>query len=187
VTSNSASVAAGLEEMEKRHKVERLQDGAVVQETCPVKPDDMPMSATIAPKTKLFSWKVAAVTITLFAAFGAILAFTPLAPAAALFGMHGAAAVIASAAMFGMFGSLLGVKNSLVTNKVNNFYFKLLTEQYFEKSPEKAKEMAPQPVAAMDHAPAPAMEIAPGEIQKKSFADSVVAQRGQDIAASRAV
>ena len=177
VSSNSASVASGLEEMEKRHKVERLQDGAAIQETAPAKPDDVPMSATIAPKTKLFSWKVAAITVSLFAAFGAVLACTPLAlPAATLFGLHGTAAVIASASMFGMFGSLLGVKNSLITNKTNNFYFKILTEQYFEK-PKDVKATSITPIASsvekLDAILAPTTEIE----NKKSFAAGIIAER----------
>ena len=173
VASNSASVAAGLEEMEKRHKVERLQDATPVQGTAPAQKDDLPMTATYPPKVQLFNWKVAVATASLFAVFGAVLAFTPLVPAAVMFGLgaHSAAAVISSAAMFGMFGSLLAVKNSLITNKTNNFFFKLITNQYFEKPPEKVLSATPAMAVAPQVTAPVEPEIAP--TRKTSFVDTV--------------
>lgn len=177
VSSNSAAMAAGLEEMEKRHKVEQLQNGQAVHGTAPAVPDDKPTTATISPRAQLFNWKVSLVTATMFAVFGAIIACTPAAIPAAFVGLaaHTPAAIMASAAMFGMFGAQIGVKNSLITNKVNNFFFKLLTDQYFDH-PEKAKPMNLQPVVARDTVPA--LEVAAPE-RKTTFAADLTAQREQ--------
>ena len=55
---------------------------------------------------------------------------------------------------------------SLITNKVSNSYYKLITEQYFQKSPE------PEQVAAKTQAPAqekaPAIEQPAVRVDQKS-------------------
>ncbi|MEJ0010606.1 MAG: hypothetical protein WDN72_09005 [Alphaproteobacteria bacterium] len=194
VAANSASISAGLEEFEKRHKTERMLDGGLVTDKMtPVTKGDEPTSARIAPHTKLFSWKVAAVTVPLFAAFGIMVALAGIAPVAALAGLaaHSTASVVAAGAMFGMFGSLMAIKNSLISNKITNFYFKVLTEQYFEKKhPAHAVErQAATDIPEMATAPAlreaelpeiPARDGAFTEGVKRAGAAGIMASRERE-------
>lgn len=183
VASNAASVSAGLEEMEKRHKVEQLQNGIGVQGTAPAKPGDAPSSATIAAGTKIISPRVGIITFSLFAIFGAVASFTPLASAAAMVGLTGMAGTIASACMMGMFGSLIGVKNSLLTNKVNNFYFKLITEQYFGPPKEKTTQPVLTPVREPRTQESYAIAATPDAALKNTHAATILAGRAQPTAA----
>jgi hypothetical protein len=126
VGANAGAVAAGLEEMEKRQR-------AVGIETAPV---PSPAAVSEALKNdqlrlpKLFDLRAGLILIPLCAAFGAIIALSPVASVAvALLGFKvgGAAAIISSAAIFGMLGAGFGFKNSLLTNKLGNFYFRLFS------------------------------------------------------------
>lgn len=128
VSANSASIAAGLEEKEKR------ENGSGIS---PEKVKDSPLSQLYVPR-------VAMVTIPLFAAFGAVIGLSPLTASAAVgaLGITGgsAAAVAASSLIFAMGGAFMGFKNSQISNQLSNFYYKAVTDQLF--NPAQQKETA---------------------------------------------
>lgn len=145
VGANSASVAAGLDELERRDKAKGI---AHAKEK--------------APDVQYFNWKIAATNSAIFGTFGALLGSTgstivtntlatALGGGAAV--LTGPAATIGAALMFGMFGSVLGVKCSVVSNKISNFYTNINTGKYFENTPAKA----------------PAQEIAPAIAEQREF------------------
>jgi len=153
VASHAASTAAGLEEKEKREKIERQKDGILTGHQA--------QHASDSDKgPPLFSWKVALVTIPLFAAFGALIAFHPetsawvlekavfptLIQGQKLIQSATPAAIATSSIIFGMFGGAFAMKNSWISNKLNNFYYKVLSETLF-KSPEKETAIASERMA----------------------------------------
>jgi len=157
VGSNAASVAAGLEEREKRDKRAKIQEACLDKDgnALKVAVDHTLADPNINKPAKLFSWKVAAITGALGVVFGVVVALNPVAASVAAllsFKAGTVAGAISSGAVFGMFGSLIGIKNSYITNKVNNFYFKIITEQYFQKGP--AQEVAKQPEVALSQSSA---------------------------------
>ena len=140
VGSNSGSDAASTE-------IER-QRGRVAG-------NDPEISLSASKGSGMYIWKAALVLIPLFAAAGALMALSPVTTTAiALLGFKGAvaataaipatattaavaahgfiaatpAAIAASATIFGMFGALMPIKNSIIHNKISNFYQRLLTD-----------------------------------------------------------
>jgi len=172
VVANAASSAVGLEEKERREKIEEILESGTSSPAIRHK-------EKTEPGPPLFSWKIAAVTVPLFAAFGALIAYNPF-TAALMFkempmfsGLTGSAAVAASASVFGMFGTFLGMKSSLFSNVLTNFYYKLVTEELFHKNPQKGTsvQVQAQPQAVMEKSIDPAVEqTAPS----KSFTDKTV-------------
>ncbi len=150
VGADAGAMAAGLAEKEK------LEGKTSTEAQSPAKPE------------KLFSWKVAAFTIPIFAAFGAVLALNPItAPAVvAAFGFAGGttAAIAASASVLGAFGAVVGFKMSYLTNKVSNFFCDLITEKCFEKKPGLSAQPDITPVQEQ-HVP----EHAPENEPRKSY------------------
>jgi len=149
VGANAGSIAAGLEEKEKREEAKGLyksQEQSPSQEA--QKTNDVP-NGNGAPK--YFSWKVASITAPLFDAFGALIAANPhpaVSSALAMMtgsvgGLGGVAAMVASAVVFGMFGACIGAKNAMFSNKISNFYSKLITDKFFVDAPEKAPAVQP--------------------------------------------
>jgi len=140
VGSNSGSISAGLEEKEKREK-----GGETVS------PSHAPK--TSSPKIpSLFNWKVAAVMALAFAAFGALMAFLPATASVAVgaLGLSGPAAVAASSAVLGLFGASMGINFPYVSNKITNFYSKLLKGEYFEPAPQANSQLQPDRVKSDD-------------------------------------
>jgi hypothetical protein len=143
VGSNAGSVAAGLEEKEKR---EKSGQPAVAQS----------QAATTAKPPRLFNWKVGLVMGLMFAAFGALIALNPItASTVALMGFAAAspAASVASASVLGMFGATMGVNFPYLSNKISNYYSRLLKGKTFEKTTdsEAAASLPLQP--AVQQAP----------------------------------
>jgi hypothetical protein len=175
VSANAGSIAAGVEEIKKGKAHQKAANNIAPQNNA-------------KPNHKYFNWKVAAVTVTLGLALGALFAFTPTMAAvvAGLIGNAGAlqvggstaavlanpAIIFASAAVFGMFGSLLAVKNSVVSNRLNNFYTKLLIGKLFDKAPEKTQSLNLEvsrnlPVHEIVTSPTPANDKTAAESPKK--------------------
>jgi len=148
VGASAGSASAALEEKERREKQEMIASG---KELAPLPSENKEPVKDVAPP--MFNWKVAAVGFGLFGAFGAMIALSPLtASAVALLGFKGAtvatataaaqsastAGILASGITLGMMGTTIGLPMSYISNKVSNFYTKLITGQYFEKEPEKS-------------------------------------------------
>ena len=133
VGADAGSVAGGLEEKERREKIAALSQGQPLPDAPEKKTEENP---------KLYNWKVAVLTVPLFAAFGALLAMGNLAPPAALFSFaaQSPGAVAASAAVMGMFGNVIGFKNSYIGNQISNFYMKMNSGALFEAIREKVQE-----------------------------------------------
>ncbi|MDE3059813.1 MAG: hypothetical protein KGJ06_02250 [Pseudomonadota bacterium] len=134
VGADAGAIAAGLAEKEKR---EVAAQPIIERE---------PQEKAAEPVPSIFNWKVAAITVPLFAAFGAITALHPAtASAVAALGFEGptlaqpasAAAIAATSSVFGMFGSLIGFKFSYLTNKFSNFYMGIITGKSLSQEPEK--------------------------------------------------
>lgn len=142
VSTNAASSAAGMEEKEKREHFQHLQDGTPSPEYQKALEEDEKRHIKRPP---FFNWKIPAVTVPLFAAFGALMgvnsftAATVVKEAFPALAADATASIIASATMFGMFGTLLGFRNSDISNKLCNFYFKLVTSQLFDKEAKAEK------------------------------------------------
>lgn len=132
VGANSASIAAAMEEKERREKAQGLGS-------------DLPAQTTPAKPVSLLNWKVSAFMAVAFAAFGALMAFSPATASVAVgaLGLQGPALVAASSVVLGMFGASLGVNFPYITNKMNNFFSAMLKGEVFDKPKEVAVE--PQP------------------------------------------
>lgn len=177
VAANAASSAVGLEEKERREKISQLNGNGKSllpdQIEAAVQPEKEKKEKVSVKGPPLFSWKVGLVASALFAAFGALIAFNPY-TSAMLFkeafpGLTGAAAVTASTVTFGMFGVFMGMKSSLLTNKLSNFYYDLVTERLFNKAPQK--EAAKETQAEMLPPREQAVELAMAEPNpRKAFA-----------------
>ena len=153
VGGEAASVSSGLTEKEKREKTGLLKENGLLDP-----------SANIEVKVKEgadkwpvpFKLRVAMFTVPLFAAFGAILAISPI-TAPTVIGASGlgtlglavgekaleaggasaiaastAAVATASAIIFGMWGVVFATPQSYYTNKLTNFYTKVLKDKLFD-------------------------------------------------------
>ena len=170
VGSDSGAIAAGLEEMEKRNKVEKAINGRSAD-----LPSDTQKEKEKIPK--LFSWKVAAITVPLTMALGTLVGFSPQLPhvlqdilGVALDKGGTALAAATSATAFGTYGTAIATKCSYLTNAVSNFYFKIITEQFFSKNPEQEKTVSPQTVVGKDNGRAVDYEVAQAMGEGKCFA-----------------
>lgn len=158
VGANAGSVAAGLEEKEKREAAQQ----PAKQRTAPA-PQEKP---------KMFNWKVSLVVGLMFAAFGALIAFNPLtASAVASMGFAAAspAASIASGTVLGMLGATMGINFPVLSNKISNYYSKLLKGKLFEPAPA-------QPQVETVRAP---------ELPSRAQAQEVPAREGRSFAAEQ--
>lgn len=170
VATHTASTAAGLEEKEKREKLEKQVDGVVASRA--------PASVS-GKEPPLFNWKISLVTTPLFAAFGALLALNPHTSALVLekavfpnlIDTGSTAAIATSTIIFGMFGSVFACKNSLISNKLTNFYYKALSDQLFTRSPEKSPVVVPEKTQEIA---SQGQELAMEPSNGKSFAASRV-------------
>lgn len=149
VGADAGAVAAGLTEKEKREKLDKLKDSGSLD---PAAIPEVQINKTQDKTPKPFRWNSAIVTVPLFAAFGALISFTPaMAPmlAATPFSLAAGsnAAVAASAGIMGMFGMVFATPQSYVTNKVANFYYKVQTGQLFagKKDQGPYAEISAQP------------------------------------------
>ena len=153
VGANAGSISAGLEEKEKRERANGVTPNKAEQkEPEPKKP------------VKLFNWKVAALTVAIFATFGALVALSPItASAAALMGFKAGstAAIITSATTLGLLGATMGLNAPYLSLKLSNAYSSLLQGKPFEKD-APASEKETQPAAAVTIA-APPMRSAEQE------------------------
>jgi|GEM_PF-4565327 len=150
VGADAASISAGMAEKERRDHSARhggVATEAVIKDPAPEK---MP---------KMFNWKIAAVTVPLMAAFGALIALSPLtASTIAMVGFQGAtatapasaAAIAASSTVFAIFGTAFGMRMSYITNKISNFIHKIITGKIFEKEEPQTIAAQPQPQAEAD-------------------------------------
>lgn len=151
VGSDAAAISAGLAEKEKREKLDQMKNagtvGASVQADVKLKTNE----DTNTPPP--FKWRVGVITIPAATAFGAIIGMNPVtAPAiisASGLGTLGlaagsAAAVGASAGILGLFGVMLAMPNAYYTNKVSNFYYKVLQGKFF--GGDKIEEAKAAPV-----------------------------------------
>lgn len=183
VAVTSASSAVGMEEKEKREKLQELRTG-IPEKVC----KDCAEESAIARKElkqdedgskgpPLFSWKVAAVTVPLFAAFGALIGLNAY-TAAAVFNSAftdlasgvSAASVAGSAVVFGMFGTIVGIKNSLLTNKLTNFYYDVVTERLFNKGPQQDAVALPHQAISTTRESAPERIVSEPVREGKPFA-----------------
>lgn len=148
VGENAASVAAGLKQQERAEG-----------RTPAAQP---PVPETVPSKPQFFSWKVAAFTVPLTAAFGALISFAPPVSGAATLwlGLSGPAATVASAAAMGTLGLALGIKNAMLSNHMANIYADLLADNYFVK-PQESTAPAQSPAIA---APEPARGEEPSPV-----------------------
>ena len=148
VGANSGAATAVIEEPERRDRARGL---APTQDK----------AAAPAAKPKLFNWKTSLVMGALFAAFGAMVAMSPItAPVVALMGLKAgtAAAGIVAGAVLGMFGMSMGMNFPVISNKLSNKYSEILKGDAFEKSPAQTPEPA---LAATRETASPAPETQP--------------------------
>ncbi len=161
VGSDSGAVSAGFTEKERREKVAALEAQGLS-----AKDAELRITASEDHKPKPFRWQTLLVTLPTFAAFGAILGMNPV-TAPILVGHMGFAAgtsagIGASAGVMSMFGAIIGIPNAYITNKMTDFYYKVITG----KSPEKKIEtpvMAHVQEKPVEAALAPEIEQAQGK------------------------
>ena len=144
VGSNSGAVAAGLEVKEKREG--RTIAGDAMQ---PLQPEAKP---------KLFNWKTSLVVAGMFAVVGVLTALSPITSSIVVsaLGLKAAstAAIVATAAMYAVLGSTLGINFPVMTNKLGNFYSKILSGKAFEKEVAvDAPYQQQQPMSTVMEAP----------------------------------
>ncbi len=149
VGADSGAVSAGLAEKEKREKLEKMKEAGIISpsESASLQLKDNFDTNVPAP----FKWRAAVITAPLAAAFGAIVGMNPVtAPAmisATGLGTLGiaagsTAAIAASAGIVGMFGLVLAMPNSYYTNKVTNFYTKVLQGKFFGGDQKAESELS---------------------------------------------
>jgi predicted PurR-regulated permease PerM len=136
VGSNAGSVAAGLNEKEKRE---------IANGNSPLKEQGKEKDQKPTPA---FNWKVGAVSAGLFAAFGALMAFNPITAAVVVgavgFPAASTAAVTASATLMGMFGATIGMPFGKYSNQLSNYYSDLITGKMFEENALQNNIASPQ-------------------------------------------
>lgn len=147
VGANAGSIAAALAEKEKRAGLEKTKEAAGAPEK------EAPPTRAGGKQSSLYVPYGALITVPLFAAFGAVIALSPLtASTIASLGLQAqsAAAVAASAATFGLFGALMPFKNSMFTNKMSNYFMDVFMEKRkpFTLVEEKAQTVQPEAARA---------------------------------------
>lgn len=143
VGSNAGAATAMIEEQERR-------DRSRGPSPAPEK------SAAPTREPRMFNIKTALLMGAVFAAFGAMVAMSPItAPVVALAGFKAgtAAAGIAAATVLGMFGTTMGINFPVISNRLANKYSEILKGDAFENKPEQAAQPQPQPELAAEQAP----------------------------------
>ena len=137
VGGDSASVASGMAEKEKREKTGELKENGLLH---PEANTSLHLKETKEKWPAPFKWRTALFTVPLFAAFGALIAMNPITAPTVVTGTGlgtlglvagNAAATTASAAIFGMWGAVFATPQSFYTNKMTNFYLKVLKDKLF--------------------------------------------------------
>jgi hypothetical protein len=180
----AAAVAAGLEERERRDKLEKLREtnpelAAKVEQARARQVNDFEQAGTPKSSWLKRAWtrfgqyydvKVGVIGLALSAAVGAILALNPHIASPILgeqgmklissstTGIPSGAAIASSAGLFAMFGAVFGVKMAMVSNLLSNASYQILTGNIFKKDePAFAPELAPE-LARAQEAAKPALE-----------------------------
>ncbi|NBO18671.1 MAG: hypothetical protein EBV03_05465 [Proteobacteria bacterium] len=150
VGANAGAGAAVIEEQDRRDREKGLAPTPSQQ---PQKP---------AAKPRMFNAKTALLMGAVFAAFGAIVAMSPItAPVVALMGLKAGttAAGIVAGAVLGLFGATMGINFPVISNRLSNKYSEILKGDAFENKPEVAPQPAqPQLGTQPASPPAPAAE-----------------------------
>ena len=150
VGGEAASVASGLAEKEKREKTGLLKENGLMD---PSANPELKLKETSDKWPAPIKLRTAMFTVPLFAAFGALLAINPI-TAPTVIGASGmgslglaigkaaldagipaastAAVAAASSIIFGMWGVVFATPQSYYTNKLTNFYTKVLKDKLFD-------------------------------------------------------